>query len=91
MDIVENPTSIALFSAAYYWKYVEYGTGAYCLLGGGRSTPWEYFVEAGGWAGFHRTKGQKPKQMLTSAVKNNKKLLSAIVKNRILRGLINGA
>lgn len=86
----EAPDTLALYSSVFYWKYVEYGTGIYSLLNGGRSTPWKYTVESGPWAGSRWTYGQKPKLMLTNAVQANKKLLAEVVRNRILSGLIYG-
>lgn len=71
----ESSDTLALYSSVFYWKYVEYGTGIYGTLSGGNKS----------WKG-----GQKPKFMLTNAVKENKKLLAQVVRNRILKGLIYG-
>ena len=93
--LVEKPNIIAMFSLVSgknvnYWRFVEYGTGIYSELGEGRQTPWTYYVEAGRWKGFHRTKGQKAKRMLTNATKEHTREISEIVKSRIFKGLLYG-
>lgn len=50
-----------------YAPYVHNGTGIYAKDGNGRRTPWKYKVESGKYAGWHITKGQKPKPFLEKA------------------------
>jgi hypothetical protein len=87
----EEPLSVSLFNTADYWRFVEYGTGIHSMLGTGRSTPWIYYVPSGPWQGFHRTSGQTAKQMLNNSVKDNLEMISLIVRDRVMRGLMYGA
>lgn len=65
-----------------YAPYVHQGTGIYAINGDGRKTPWKYKAEKGKYAGWHTTKGQKPKPFLEKAKLNSKSKI-----NRILGGV----
>lgn len=54
-----------------YSPYVHQGTGIYAKNGDGRKTPWKYKAEAGKYAGWHTTVGQKPQPFLEKAKIDN--------------------
>lgn len=68
--IIKNGMEGQIYSDAFYWAYVEFGTGIYAYKGGGRSTPWRYFNEK--YNTIVITRGQKPKLMMTNAWKQEK-------------------
>lgn len=55
----------------FYAIYVHQGTGIFALNGDGRQTPWHWFGTTEKWAGWHMTRGQRPKRFLYDAVINN--------------------
>lgn len=65
-----------------YAAYVHEGTGVYAKNGNGRQTPWFYKDRKTGK--MIRTIGQKPKQFIKDAMKENKENIIAILKDAIL-------
>ena len=55
-----------------YAVYPEYGTGIYAEGGGGRKTPWTYFVEG---KGYFTTRGMVARPTWRPALDNNRKFL----------------
>lgn len=69
-----------------YAIYIEYGTGIYSTKGG-RRTPWWWKGESKKWAGWHLTRGMKPKPFLKPALANHKEqYIKALEK--YLKGMI---
>lgn len=63
-----------------YGIYVEFGTGKYAEVGGGRPTPWVYQDAKGNW---HRTDGSKAQPFIKPAVANHKGTYKNIIENEL--------
>lgn len=78
---MDGDNTVAIGTNMEYAAYVELGTGQYCTLGGGRSTPWVYQDWRGDW---HYTNGSPAQPYLKPAIADHGQEYTDIIKDSLV-------